>query len=452
MSVVPIRPVFQDGQRLTAERLTQALEFLRTMLRRVLLAPLSSGVAGGFELSPTETSSPSSTLTIAPGLAIDGQGRLIVVPDTLSFSLADIVTGSGVAPAANKIMRVCLAQKENVDSGPCSPFAALGVEEGYEVLFREQSLDAALFDVLNSYQDPNSVPAWGDLDPPYATPEDSCVTLGHLVFADTTTFYATDFYRDGVSPRFTAIRNTAGTPSILLNELNLPVTPLNPSGKAAGVAVPVAAVFGPKPVIVQPGAGMAVLGPAYFKDLVGEKVQATHVSAYQSGANAGQVSWNNPRVFEFAGGADSLTKSIQSGLAGVSAVPIEFDGSNGPVNNAGEPLIMIPTNSGEGVRVKKVPLGASYNTNALIGVSAGPSYPLSDAGSPLVVPLARSGLVRVLVDASAAVVPQNSLLTAPDVGDDTLVVAGLPSAAPVVRAAQTAFVSPSPVEIFAWVL
>ena len=63
MSVVPIRPVFQDGQRLTAERLTQALEFLRTMLRRVLLAPLSSGVAGGFELSPTETSSPSSTLT-----------------------------------------------------------------------------------------------------------------------------------------------------------------------------------------------------------------------------------------------------------------------------------------------------------------------------------------------------------------------------------------------------
>ena len=133
-------------------------------------------------------------------------------------------------------------------------------------------------------------------------------------------------------------------------------------------------------------------------------------------------------------------------------MPIEFDGSNGPVNNAGEPLIMIPTNSGEGVRVKKVPLGASYNTNALIGVSAGPSYPLSDAGSPLVVPLARSGLVRVLVDASAAVVPQNSLLTAPDVGDDTLVVAGLPSAAPVVRAAQTAFVSPSPVEIFAWVL
>ncbi|MCA9626279.1 MAG: hypothetical protein KC766_01375, partial [Myxococcales bacterium] len=345
MSVVPIRPVFQDGQRLTAERLTQALEFLRTMLRRVLLAPLSSGVAGGFELTPTEASGPSGVLTVAPGLAIDGQGRLIVVPDTLTFSLADIVAGSGIAPAANKIVRVCLAQKESADSGPCSPFAALGVEEGYEVLFKEEDLNTALQEVLSSYKEPNSVPAWGDLDPPYATPEGSCVTLGHVVFADATTFYATDFYRDGVSPRFTAIRNTAGTPSILLNELNLPVTPLNPSGKVAVVAVPVATVFGPKPVIVQPGAGMAVLGPAYFQDLTGFSVQATHVSRYQSGINAGQVSQNNPRVFEFAGGADSLTNSIQTGLAGVSAVPIEFDGSNGPVNNAGEPLLILPSNS-----------------------------------------------------------------------------------------------------------
>jgi len=422
------------------------------MLRRVLLAPLSSGVAGGFELTPTG-GAVDSVLTIAPGLAIDGQGRLIVVPEGLTFSLTDITSGASITPAPGTVVRICLAQRESAETGACSPLKALGVEEGFEVLFKEQAIDEALFEVVSSFTEPNSVAAWGDLDPPFATPEDSCVTLGHIIFADAFTFSATAFFRDGVSPRFKAIRNTAGTPSIFLNELNIPGGAFNPPGKFPGVAIPLTTLLGPNPVVVQPGAGLLVYALAQFAELQGINVQATRVSGYQTGINAGQVSPGNARVFEFAGGAEATSNSsIQPGLAGVSAVPIEFDSSNGPVNHAGEPLLVLPSDPGQPIRVTKVPSGVSYNTNALIGVSAGSSYPLPNDGMTRVVPVARSGLVRVLVDSSGGMVPQNSLLTAPNMGSDVLTVVGIPNAAALVRAAQTAPMSPSPVEILAWVL
>ncbi len=448
MSVVPIRPVFQDGQRLTAERLTQALEFLRTMLRRVLLAPLSSGVAGGFELSPTGGVT-GDTLSIAPGLAIDGQGRLIVVPDALSFSITDIEAGAGVTVTGGTIIRICLAQTESAESDACSPLKALGVEEGYQVLFKAETFDEALFDVAQFFTDPNTVEAWGDLDPPFATPESACVTLGHLIFASGSAFTATPFFRDGVSPSFKYIRNTAGTPSILLNEANVPGGPLNPPGKFPAVSVPVTLLLGPNPVVVQPGSYMAVYPEAHFKDARGISVQATHVSRYNSGINAGQVTQANPGVFEFAGGAASTTNPIQSGMAGVSAVPIAFDPVNGPVAHAGEPLIVQPSVPGEPVRLMKPPAGSPYPYDSLVGVSAGPSYA---AFSISVVPLARSGLIRVLVDASVSEIAQNSRLRAQSFGTDVLVVESLPGNPALVRAAQTAPLSMSPVEIFAWIL
>jgi len=418
----------------------------------VLLAPLSSGVAAGFELSPTGGVT-GSTLTIAPGLAIDGQGRLIVVPEGLTFSLTDITSGASISPAPGTVVRICLAQRVSAETDACSPLKALGVEEGFEVLFKEQAIDEALFEVVSSFTEPNSVAAWGDLDPPFATPEDSCVTLGHIIFADAFTFSATAFFRDGVSPRFKAIRNTAGTPSIFLNELNIPGGAFNPPGKFPGVAIPLTTLLGPNPVVVQPGAGLLVYALAQFAELQGINVQATRVSGYQTGINAGQVSPGSPRVFEFAGGAETTNVApLQAGLGGVSAVPIQFDDLNGPVNNAGEPLVVLPSEPGQPLRVRKLPSGAPYDTNALIGVSAGPSYLLASDGMTKVVALARSGLVRVLVDSSGGAVPQNSLLTAPDLGNDVLNVVGLPSAAALVRAAQTAAMSPSPVEILAWVL
>src|SRR5262245_2714076 len=118
----PTRPLFQNGQRLTAERLTQAFEFLRTMLRRVLLAPLSSGVAGGFELTPP-INDPGTVLVVEPGLAIDGRGRLIVVPDQHRFTAQEIIAAvGGVVPSDAQAVRVCLSLDDASQSNdPCAP-------------------------------------------------------------------------------------------------------------------------------------------------------------------------------------------------------------------------------------------------------------------------------------------------------------------------------------------
>src|SRR5690606_23987196 len=132
------------------------------------------------------------------------------------------------------------------------------------------------------------------------------------------------FFRDGVSPRFKVIRNTAGTPSILLNELNIPGGPLNPPGKFPTVAVPLTMLLGPNPIVVQPGSYMAVYPPAHFADARGTSVQATRVAPYGDPYSAGGMWSADQRVFVFPGGSgdyDDLTKTseIPAGLGGVCA-------------------------------------------------------------------------------------------------------------------------------------
>lgn len=408
MTVIPIRPVFQNGQRLTAERLTQALEFLRTMLRRVLLAPLSSGVAGGFELTPTGGVT-GNTLDIAPGLAIDGQGRLIVVPDALSFSITDIEAGAGVTVTGGTIIRICLAQTESAESDACSPLRALGVEEGYQVLFKAETFDEALFDVAQFFTDPNTVEAWGDLDPPFATPESACVTMGHLVFASGSAFTATPFFRDGVSPRFKYIRNTAGTPSILLNEANVPGGPLNPPGKFPAVSVPVTLLLGPNPVVVQPGSYMAVYPEAHFADARGTSVQATRVAPYGDAFSAGEMWSQDQRVFTFPGGAGEYdpgtkTSEIPAGVGGVCAVPWQVNGSSDPIDRAGIPLAMSNVLASSGFVLAE---RTTFTDERLIGVSAGKEGVVAGRR---VVPVASSGIIKVAVE-HTGVVPIGAVLT-----------------------------------------
>ena len=60
-----IRPVFTNGERLTAQRLNEIVEYLRTSLRRMLLGPLSPGVAAGLDLGGTPAVNPSLPFAIA---------------------------------------------------------------------------------------------------------------------------------------------------------------------------------------------------------------------------------------------------------------------------------------------------------------------------------------------------------------------------------------------------
>lgn len=134
-------------------------------------------------------------------------------------------------------------------------------------------------------------------------------------------------------------------------------------------------------------------------------------------------------------------------------MPFALDSSNGTVVGPGEPLLMLPSNAGDPVSVKKLPSGVAYATNSVVGVSAGPSYALETDPLVLVVPVAVAGFLRVSVNSSAGIVPQGSSLTSPDLGSDDLVVHS-PSTATraLVRLAQAVPMSATPIEAFAWVI
>lgn len=430
MTMATVRPIFQNGQRLTAERLTQGFEFLRTMLRRVLLAPLSSGVAAGFDFSPTGETV-ASELTISPGLAIDGKARLLVAPVEERFTDSEIAALAGIAnPDAGTIVRVCIALDDSsAGLDPCSPHRPLDIEENYRVLFIEETLTEALFQILNQFQEPNCVPAWENLDLPALGGEnDCCVTLGHVLYQSRTTFKATTFFRQGVSPRFNAIRNTNGEPSIFLNEFE---------GEPV-VTVPVQTIFGPKRVVVS--------------ELIGNTVQATQVARFGGSPAAGQVSPASPAILELAGGAGETGPSaLLPGLAGIGAVACELDTGNGDVTRAGLPLEMVPAVAGGVVQVRRVP-AAPPTQEILLGLSAGPSYPLPTDPSKRVVPIATAGLVRVTVQTAAAAVQQGAELTAADSAPEELTLVSMSSERRLARAAQEAPMGPATTEIYAWVI
>ena len=97
------RPQFTDGARLTAGQLNTVVEYLRTNLRRLALAPLSPGVGIGLTLAPEPGGEDNLELQVNPGVAVDGRGRILVlseprrfrvVAEGSAFALVDAVTGS----------------------------------------------------------------------------------------------------------------------------------------------------------------------------------------------------------------------------------------------------------------------------------------------------------------------------------------------------------------------
>jgi hypothetical protein len=394
MTMAPVRPIFQNGQRLTAERLTEALEFLRTMIRRVLLAPLSAGVAAGFEFDPP-LGQRAAVLEMTPGLAIDGKGRLLVVPEAHRFTAQEIAAAAGVGtPSDGVIVRVCLALDDSsLDTDPCAPYRPLEVEEATRFLFIRETLSSAAAQFFAQFAEPNCVDAWANLDELSPPNSGCCVTLGHVFFKSATELEATCFFRQGVSPRFNVIRNTNGVPSIFMGEARIDLAglgfPGQPVLEESGVGIPVTTIFGPKPV--------AFTGPALFTLAGGLNVQATHLQRFGTPNIAATVSPGDPRVAEFAGGAAAALggNEIGSGLAGLAAVPSALVA--GSVTRAGFPLWLDDTSpaGGNQVRVQR-PNDANPTNKRLIGLSAGPSY--AGPSGLTVVPVALGGVVQVQVE------------------------------------------------------
>lgn len=414
MTMAPVRPIFQNGQRLTAERLTQALEFLRTMIRRTLLAPLSAGVAEGFTFTPIYGET-SDTLTISAGLAIDGRGRLLVVPTPNQFTLTQILNAAGAANASpseerNLIVRVSLALDDaSAALDPCSPQRPLAIEEDTRFVFQVEPFAEIAAQVIQQFRNPNCVASWDALDQAFSN-TDCGVTLGHAIitgYSPTTgggTLEATTWFRQGVCPRFNVIRNTDGSPSIYFNQIQFSGGGLEAfSVDEPGIGIPVLTLIGPKPLVVT--------GRAVFAAAGGAVLQATHVAPQGAPFAAGQYSGGplkqigsgpDTRVFEFAGGAGIVggTNQIPAELAGVAAIPCELSASSADVPRAGVPLELDATvDVGSGA--VRVMIGGGGP--GVIGLSAGPSYVPAIHNTTRVVPVATAGLVQAQVDYSAEV-------------------------------------------------
>src|SRR5713101_473581 len=97
---VPVRPIFQNGQRLTADQLNQALDFLRAAIRRISIGALGAGAASGLLLS---LDSNRQRLSIESGIAIDGKGRLLVLQTDLSFTTTEIARQTGEIPSFSSV-------------------------------------------------------------------------------------------------------------------------------------------------------------------------------------------------------------------------------------------------------------------------------------------------------------------------------------------------------------
>ena len=420
----PVRPIFNNGQRLTAERLTQAVEYLRTSIRRLALAPLGSGVAIGLELSADDL----GRLVVSPGIAIDGRGRLLVVETEQFFSLDDIQGQAGSVPPGGAVA-VRLQMVDDVNpADPCSQPGVVVVDSvgfGFQQVVIPTGLDAPGQNVGTAA----CVDPWIDLDRTTA----ACgVTLGDVVrvTSPSPSWRFSLRSRQGVSSQFGLVRSPAGNTAIVLGEMALDLGRGTVTGEAVAV-VPNAEFEG----------DVRFRSRVRVQALDGDFVQATTVGALDQAPAAG-VWFDDPSIFVAKGQRDPLL--AKSDFAGVTAVQCKFDAVNGSVPRSGFPLYIMGVDQNTHV---KVSTGTENTGVDLIGVSAAGVHEIVGTGE-LIVPVATSGLVRVRVQTSVGLIPGADLTPSSTPGVLTPAIAGQ---IVVAKAAQTPSL-PSPFDIFAWVV
>jgi hypothetical protein len=432
----PTRPIFRNGQRLTAERLTEALEFLRNWVRRISLGPLSSGVAAGLELSPGINQ--TGDIGIAPGLAIDGRGRLLVLEVGQTFTRANIEAFPEVGLLnPGDVVRVQLVLDDaGTPLDPCQTDTPLRVVENVRIVFsRDGFLDNAN-DPSTLAQARACVNPWEDLDTPAGA---ACgVILGHAIVNSSNQLTASRRFRQGVSPRLGVIYGSSGKPSIAVGEMKVDFADDRGAFVADAAAVSVPALFTEEVRFVK--SIVADSSRANF-------AQATVLAPFTTPYFTASVWPEDNRVLALMGGTgDPFLAAPGSGLVAVSYQLDDSDG--GTVESPGEPLFMqdIAINNAPKVS-RKIP----NEPSRLIGLSAARN---TIANGVRFVPVAVAGLVKVKVEHLVAGINVGDELTAHPSTAGLLVPAS-PSGGTtrvVARAAQSVPTSGANSNIYAWVV
>ena len=148
----PERPVYYEGQILAATDLSGAVDYGRAVVARHERYLHDWGIAEGLEL--TTTADPTGkyvTVTLGAGVAIDGTGRHVVVPQPVQLSPQDFFAANGASPQAKANYPVLLygtdtaAPAAAMAAGACAPGSqSTRMQEGYGLTYGALGADLHL--------------------------------------------------------------------------------------------------------------------------------------------------------------------------------------------------------------------------------------------------------------------------------------------------------------------
>ncbi|URM88809.1 hypothetical protein LUW75_00860 [Streptomyces sp. MRC013] len=202
----PLRPAFHEGQVLSAADLTATVEYARGLAVRHARHLHEWGVAEGLGLAAEPRTDPLTGarhvgVSVAPGVAVDGTGREVVVTEPVVLRESDFEEVNGADRPTDEPYPVFLTAADRRPDRARTPVPCAGgaagtrVEESYRILFGRLGDER-----LVEEQRP---PATGAA--PAAPPDRWLVLLGYVRWTDGR-FSGVETRARGVGVRFTGVR------------------------------------------------------------------------------------------------------------------------------------------------------------------------------------------------------------------------------------------------------
>ncbi|GGZ40001.1 hypothetical protein GCM10010387_37960 [Streptomyces inusitatus] len=215
----PLRPVFHEGQILSAADLTAAVEYGRAVAARHALHLHEWGIAEGLGLTTESRTDPLTGarhvgVSVSAGTAVDGTGREIVLTDPVALRESDFDEVNGADQPTDEPYPVFLTSADRepdaaARADSCSAATApTRVEESYQILFGRLGDER-----LVAEQRPPAIGA-----PPADPPIRWLVLLGYVRWTDGH-FSGVETRARGVGPQYAGAR--ADTVTARSGELTL---------------------------------------------------------------------------------------------------------------------------------------------------------------------------------------------------------------------------------------
>lgn len=154
MTTLEARPAFYEGEILPAADLTATVDYARNQMARHARYSHTWGIVTGLQLTGTAAATSSGqtymTVTLSPGVAIDGTGREIVVADQVPLDPTQFALT--VAPQADKTLQYPVyltgldqnAPAASTLTGACGTSLPTSIQEAYNIVFGAPGSDLSL--------------------------------------------------------------------------------------------------------------------------------------------------------------------------------------------------------------------------------------------------------------------------------------------------------------------